>query len=449
MTVKMRQWVFFSAMVFILPTEGRAVDVDLARFATAKENQIREYAQAVTNKVPAIVWRYFDAVRVDDWETATNLAERIDQASGRYNNSVTDESISPALRTVIWPPIQEMIGTYEQFHGWDNKWLHRFGREIIDSMPDQSIYFGGIDPGRFIISALTESQAGGKHIFVLTQNQLADSTYLEYLHRRFGKTLYIPTVKDLQTCFEEYATDAQKRLKEGRLKPGEDVRTVDGRMQVSGAVAVMTINGLLVKAIFDKNKGHEFYVEESYPLDWMYPYLSPHGLIFQLHAGPLAALPETDVQKDQDFWKEFTGELIGNWMSDKTATKEICDFVEKVYLDKNLAGFKGDAGFIGNDEEQKTFSKLRSSQAGMYVWRAEHAHDNDERNQMRQAADRAFRQGYALCPYSPEAIYRYTNFLLEYQRPDDAFQIVKTSLQFNPRDAQLQKLMELVRKQME
>ncbi len=445
----MQQLAFYSAMAFILPTEARAVDLDLARFATAKQNQIRDFAQAITNKVPPVVWRYFDAVRADDWETATNLAGRIDQASGRYTNSKTDESISPALRTVIWPPIQEMIGTYEQFHEWDDKLLHQFGREIIDSMPVGSIYFGGTDPGRFIISALTESPEGGKHIFVLTQNQLADYTYLEYLSKRYGKMLYIPTLEDLRSCFNEYTTNAQERLKEGRLKPGEDVHTVDGRIQVSGAVAVMTINGLLVKVIFDKNKGHEFYVEESFPLDWMYPYLSPHGLIFQLHNEPITALNATDIEKDQDYWRRFTGALIGDWITDKTSTREICDFVDKVYLDKNLAGFKGDAGFIKNDQTQKTFSKLRSSQAGMYAWRAEHARDNYERNQARQAADLAFRQAYALCPYSPEAIYRYTNFLLEFKRPDDAFLIAKASLRLNPNDTQLQKLIEMVRKQTE
>ena len=448
-TTKSGYIVFCSILAFALPDAARAVDVDLARFATAKQDQVREYSQALTNKVPPVVWRYFDAVRVDDWETATNLAERINAASGRYTNSIKDESLSPALRSVIWPPIQEMIGTYEQFHEWDNKWLHRFGREIIDSMPDNSIYFGGTDPGRFIISALTESQAGGKRIYVLTQNQMADYNYLEYLRKRYGKMLDIPTLEDLQSCFEEYRADAQKRMKEGRLQPGENVRTVDGKLQISGPIAVMAINGLLVKKIFDRNEGHEFYVEESSPLDWMYPYLSPHGLIFQLHQAPLAELSGKDVDQDRDYWQRFTGELIGNWMNDKTTTKEICDFVDKVYLDKNLAGFKGDAGFIKNEQTQKTFSKLRSSQAGMYAWRSEHAKDDGERSQMRRAADLSFRQAYALCPYSPEAIYRYTNFLLEYQRPDDAFLLVKASLRLNPNDPNLHQLVEFVRKQME
>jgi hypothetical protein len=445
--MKSKAWTnnFFCTLAFLLVANAHAIDLDLARFASTKENQIRENAEILTNKVPSIVWRFFDEVRVDDWETATNLGSQIDQASGRYTNSVKDESISPALRTLIWPSIQEMIGTYDQFHEWDNKWLHRFGREIIDSIPDGSIYFGGTDPGRFIVTALTEPPESGRHFFVLTQNQLVDQVYLEYLRKRFGKKLYIPTDQDLQDCFQEYTTNVQQRLKAGLLKPGEDVREVNGRIQVSGTVAVMAINGLLVRMIFDKNPGHEFFVEQSFPLDWMNPYLSPHGLIFQLNAQPLANLTRTEMDKDQAYWRQLTGELIGNWLTNGTPVKDVCDFSDKVFLDKNLDGFKGDKGFAGNQDAQKTFSKLRSSQAGIYAWRAENARDNDEKDRMRTAADFAYRQAFALCPYSPEAIYGYVEFLVKYKRSDDAFLLMKTTLRFDPDNLQLHGLMNWVR----
>jgi len=446
MKAKVWRITFFCAAALLLTTEAHAVDLDLARFATVKQKQIRENAETLTNKVPAIVWNFFDAVRVDDWETATNLAERIMQASGRYTNSVENESVSPTFKTLIWPSISEMIGTYEQFHEWDNKWLHRFGSEIIDSIPEGSIYFGGTDPGRFIISALIEPKENGKRFFVLTQNQLADHTYLEYLRTRYGKKLYIPTDEDSQNCFQEYTTSAQHRLEQGGgLKPGEDVHVVNGRVQVSGTVAVMAINGLLVRVIFDKNPGREFYIEESYPLDWMYPYLSPHGLIFQLHDRPLSELSSVRVEKDQDYWSRLTGELIGKWLTNDTPIKEVCDFSDKVFLDKNLDGFKGDPGYVKSKDVQKTFSKLRSSLAGMYAWRAEHARDADKKVQMRIAADLAFRQAYAICPYSPEAIYNYAVFLVKCKRADDAFCLVKTSLRLDPDNGQLRDLIKWIR----
>ena len=73
------------------------VDVELVRFAAAKEAQAREFAAALTNKVPDITWSFFDAVRVDDWQTATNLGTRLERASGRYTHSEKSE-FSEALQ---------------------------------------------------------------------------------------------------------------------------------------------------------------------------------------------------------------------------------------------------------------------------------------------------------------------------------------------------------------
>lgn len=424
-----------------MPLHALAIDPDLGRFSIAKQQQIRNFAETITNKVPGIVWRFFDAVRVDDWETTSNLAMRINRASRRYAQGTNDDAITPALGTLIWPPISESYGSAEQFHQWDNRWLHRFGKEIIESIPPGSIYFGGTDPGRFLISVLCESQVDGKPFFTLTQNQLADQTYLDYLRAMYGKKIRIPTVEDSQKAFEDYTADVSKRSKNGQLKPGEDVRTVDGKIQVSGQVAVMQINGLLVKKIFDDNSSRQFFLEESFPLDWMYPYLKPHGLIFQLNRQPLAELSEKEVSQDQAYWKKISNEMLGDWLDEKTSLKAVCDFADKYGQGKHLVDYPGDKAFAANDQARKCFSKLRTSIAGMYAWRAGQTKDKNESNRMYQAADLAFRQGYAMCPYSPEAVYRYINLLMSRQRFDDAILIAKTSLHQDPENTQFKALL--------
>jgi hypothetical protein len=379
-------------------------------------------------------------VRVDDWETATNLAARIDMASHRYVETANDESITPALATLIWPPISESYGAYEEFHNWNTRWLHYFGKEIIKSIPPGSIYFGGTDPGRFIISVLSESQVEGNPFFTLTQNQLVDAAYLDYLRLKYGKKIRIPTTNDSQKVFQDYVADAHERSKRGQLKPGEEVREVDGRVRVSGVVAVMAVNGLLVKKILEDNPERDFFVEESFPLEWMYPYLEPHGLIFKINRKPLARLSEEQMAKDQQHWKTLTDEMLGRWLNEKTSLKEICDFAQKYGEGKNLSDYKGDKGFAENPSARKTFSKLRSAIAGLYAWRLEHSKDADERNGMYQAADLAFRQSIAICPYSPEALYGYTALLSKRQRADDAMLVAKTGLQLDPDSKELQSL---------
>ena len=64
-----------------------------------------------------------------------------------------------------------------------------------------------------------------------------------------------------------------------------DLKIENGRVQVTGALGVMEINGILTKMMWDHDRlRHAFYVEESYVIPWMYPYLSPHGLIMKLNA---------------------------------------------------------------------------------------------------------------------------------------------------------------------
>ena len=433
--------VVVATMLLLLSQQTYALDPALGRFAGAKEQQVRELAHTITNKVPAIVWSFFDAVRVDDWQTATNLAALINAASLRYGQATNDDAITPALATLIWPPISETYGAYGEFHEWNNRWLHRFASEIMTTIPRGSIYFGGTDPGRFIVSALSESQVEGKPFFTLTQNQLADQTYLDYLRGIYGNQIHIPTTNDARGAFDEYVKDASRRLKRGELKPGEDVREVNGQITVRGDVAVMTVNGLIAKRLFAENPDREFFVEESFVLDWMYPQLTPHGLIFELHRQALASIAQAEVVRDQDYWKKLTDETLGNWLDEKTSLKEITDFALRYGSGKNLADYKGDKSFAANAASRKTLSKLRCSIAGIYAWRMDHAQDADDRERMYRAADLALRQSYAICPYLPEAIYRYLNLLQSRRRTDDSILIVKTSLHLDPENQQLQSLM--------
>src|SRR6185312_12931876 len=182
-----------------------AMDPDFARFVGEKARQIREFEKTGNLKVPSVVWSYFDALRVDDWQTATNLANRIDDLGRQMGTN----EISPALQGPVWQPIGETIGVYDQFHEIDNRWLHRFGSNVISSIPKGSVYFGGTDPGRYIISALSESQTEGVPFFTLTQNQLIDRRYADYIRLIYGGKLTLPVDDDLRKAVRDYRSDAE------------------------------------------------------------------------------------------------------------------------------------------------------------------------------------------------------------------------------------------------
>ncbi len=110
------------------------------------------------------------------------------------------------------------------------------------------------------------------------------------------KEIYIPSPEDSQRCFSKiYTQDVGRRSQLDQLQPGEIVNPVtnaDGQVsvQVAGQVAVMKINGLLCKVIFDHNPNNDFYVEESFPLDWMFPYETPSGVIMKINRQPLSSI---------------------------------------------------------------------------------------------------------------------------------------------------------------
>jgi len=412
----------------------------------------------------------------------------------------------------------------EQRNHWFGYW---FGHDmftppfgIYPEMTRNAILFGGTDPGRFCPTYIIFCESFIPHscqpkedqkfdrrdVYIITQNALADGTYLDYLRSQYFRSaqhdppffrefikyvlgiplgqdnslvndladiayhvldvpftklgahiearrraegvyppveIYIPSPEDLQQCFDDYREDFQRRAQLGQLQPGEGVKTAGNQMAISGQISVMKINGLLCKVIFDHNPTNEFFVEESFPLDWMYPYEIPFGIIMKIHRNPLPELSDDVFKKDHAFWNEYSKRFIGNWITYDTSIQQIADFAEKVYLHGNFSGFTGDRKFIRDDDGQKAFSKLRSSQAGVYAWRLSpqcppEFRQKTEAGQVAlvRETDFAFKQAFAFCPYSPEAVFRYVNFLLQYNRLDDALTVAKTYLKFDPYNGQ-------------
>jgi beta-lactamase regulating signal transducer with metallopeptidase domain len=435
----------FTAMVAVPNSQAQATvsspdekpwwDARLRAFFVEKAAQAHELAGQ--SQVPAEVWPFFAAGTNGDWQTATNLWTVMRQRAHQYEGTTADTNLDK-----VWAPILELDLAWQQFAGWKEKYVLAYGNDIIKSIPPGSIYFGGTDPGRGVITVLSESQVEGKPFYTLTQNALADATYLEYLRAMYGRDIHIATAQESQQAFEDYTTDAVKRKAENKLRPGEVVIAKDGGDQVSGQVAVMNINGLIAKTIFDHNPKREFYVEESFPLDWMYPYLTPNGLIMKINREPLAEIPESILKQDHDYWANYLQPMLGDGVTDDSTVAAVTAWAEKVYLNHDLSGFTGDPGFVQDLWAQKAFSKLRTSIGGVYAWRSTNAKTPAEKQRMAKAAEQALLQAYALCPTSPEALFRYVNLLLtvNFNRLDDALLVAETSLKLDPENQQTKDL---------
>ena len=421
----------------------------LKRFVAVKKIQ----ACASTNVLPVEVRAIFKYAERGDWLALSNSVQKV-QARYDYwwslhnhngyqvRRSAMANFIREVRENYIYakPPFRldgipretvlEVYGAFDGFMTGGEKYATQFGRDIMDSIPPGSIYFGGSDPGRFIVTALEKSHAAADPFFTLTPVELANGFYLDYLRSMYGNKIYIPTESDADKCFQVYVDAARQREKD-QHHPNEVTNATKPRFPFPGQSGSIDINALLAKIVFDQNTNREFYFEGIVPFEWMFPHLEPHGLIMKINRQPLAVLPDEIIRQDHDYWTKYLTPMIGDWLNENTTVAEVAAFAGKVCLRREFNGFKGDPLFIQNDYSCRAFSRLRSSLGELYAWRAYKTTEAAEKLRMNCAADLAYRQAFVLCPYSMVTIYRYVNFLVSENRFTDAMLVAETSAKFS------------------
>jgi len=255
-----------------------------------------------------------------------------------------------------------------------------------EPMEKDALYFGGTDYGRFIPETLILNDGVRPDVSVITQNSLAVGEYLASLRERFGGKVELPTEEELSDAFREFVEGVQS----GKIDARSALEFKDGRVIVTGSIAVMKINEILAKKIFEKNKGKcAMYVEESYPFGWMSDYMTPHGLVMKLGAEKSGAVSEEEVREDAEFWDWMTKRLLS---SPKFARRRAESWR------KGADGKPDPEHRMG----MRAFAKLRIAHARLYC---------SKKNSPAFAT--ALRQAVAIDPLNPETCCIYSLFLKE------------------------------------
>lgn len=355
-------------------------------FARIRRDQVEKVAREEAVTLPNEMDQFFACAEKNDWDGIKGAVRVLYTMAGAYEGT-TNEVPGVARSTngvldLFWDYVIDTYGFAEQVHLWEPGLLSLYAKMMLKNLPPSAIIFGGTDPGRFVLTAYLDVQKEPSR-FLITQNALSADRYMSYV-RRMHAPLQIPSAEVCSNALVSLGED----VRSGRL-PAAGVRFDEhGHVQLEGAGAVMTMNGILAKWIFDKNKDtHTFHLEESYVIPWMYPYLSPQGLIMKLNAEPLKDLFPEVVEEDHAFWDKVTTDLLAR------------------------------DGFKQCEAAQKAFSKMRSAIAGLYTYR-----------RMFPEAEYAFKQAIALHPLSTEATYRLADLYMQQVRFSDAGKIVEDYL---------------------
>jgi tetratricopeptide (TPR) repeat protein len=335
----------------------------------------------------------------------------------------------PALFLSLLPLWSNFDGCSQAGHWFG----YYYGADMMRPMEKNAVYFGGSDPGRFVptFMAFVESQQPDRwksdwsvypketaqrgaafdrrDVTVITQNALCDSYYASYIRDQYDPR-FRPSAKDwtpferwlgrdqaypkepvtcvsndeLMACWEEYQhwPDVAARMQQGSpvVRPGTN--------------DVFDINGIVAQKIFEKNKkDHTFYIEQSVPIQWMYPYLLPSGLIFKLNPEPMSDLPKAAVDEDRKFWDAYSQKLLSN------------------------PRFRIDSDAI------LSFGKLAFWHSDLYRWR-----------HMEKEEEYWLRMALALCPQLQDAVNGLSHLLMDQKRYDEAMAAVEQAQLDDPRN---------------
>jgi len=382
-------------------TPEQIVSGKVVAFAESRLAIARKMAKRAKVQVTPQIEDFFAAVQAGRWEDVTNRFEKLNQLRK------SDQS-SEDLRA-LWSPIMETFGVAETAHSWPAQKLLDYGQVVLGSLKPGMVYVGGTDPGRFIPTLVNETTDGDRHV-VLTQNALADNTYLQYVSFLYGDQIGTLSQDDSQKAFQEYLTDAQKRLAHDQqfpdepkqIRPGEDVQMRDNRVQVSGQVAVMAINEKLLTMIMDRNPDTGFALEESFPLKSTYANAVPMGPIMELRA------PDTQ----SSFTQQTAAQAVDYWQN--TATQ-----------------LANDPETPADSDPRKAYSKMASAQANLL----------SDHNFIPEA-EQAFKAATEICPTSPEAVFGYVNLLVSHNQMAQAVPVVESAVAAAPDNQQFRDLLQ-------
>ena len=307
-----------------------------------------------------------------------------------------------------------------------------YGVDMMSPMDKNAVYYGGSDPGRFVptFAAFVESQQDDRwkrkpfdrrDVAVITQNALCDTYYTKYIRNQYDDRFrikpkdYTPFEKwlgrdkaypqesitcmsndELLDCWDEY--QARPEVK-ARVDNG-------GPLLRPGSNDVFDINGIVAQKIFEKNKkDHTFYLEQSVPMDWTYPYLEPAGLILKFSTEPLQEIPPALIEADRKFWDAYSQKLLQ------------------------------DPKFRLDVDAKLTFSKLAFWHSDLYGWR--HL-DAEEEHWLKISI--------ALCPQLPDAVNHLTRLMAKQQRFDEAVAVAQQAIVDDPGNDQFPLILDWLEK---
>jgi len=304
------------------------------------------------------------------------------------------------LALPLWPLFFNHDGCTQRgrWFGWD------FGHDMLKNLPRGSVVLGGTDPGRFVPTYMILGEStqppsvkrdldfDRRDLYIITQNGVGEPLYRKYLADHYGADRPQP-----KNAFERWLGRAEAYPEQPLVFPTEQEinDAVSKDMEASMAKGTMDPSlphSVVTRLIWEKNRdAHEFFVEESFPMEWSYDHAEPHGLVYRINKEPLKEIPADLVRKDFEFWDAYVRKL------------------------------KGNPEYAKDYDAQRSFSKLRASTGNLYRYR-----------KMDTEAEQAYRQALELWQGNGESLNALNSMLWDRGDFDGVLAMLQPALDADP-----------------
>ena len=135
--------------------------------------------------------------------TQDELIDKLAEVLFLANSSINDEEITK------FPGVRKLLDNLNEVHEdskikFESKITEIEEYQKNDKRNKNAIFFGGTDPGRFVPTYMIYSAKVRPDIYLITQNALADNTYMNVMRDLYGEQIWIPTGKDSSNAFSQY-----------------------------------------------------------------------------------------------------------------------------------------------------------------------------------------------------------------------------------------------------
>jgi tetratricopeptide (TPR) repeat protein len=242
---------------------------------------------------------------------------------------------------VLWLllPAANLARNHEQAGMRRHDFARLYGETLLTRLEHGALLLTGTDSGYAVPMYLKWVRGQRPDVSILSINRLADQRYRAEAERN-APDLVLPDARDYE---EAFATQA------GAMGTGTG--------GIYGSQILTRVNGYLAWRLRQINPVPIYY-DEGLPIEWVYDFAVPAGLVMELKSEPVEAIPADVLASDKDFWGTLEIKLLDN------------------------------AAFLSDIDARQKFSKCRSNTGALYFHRKMYAEAEDALEQAIRLSDR-------------------------------------------------------------